>query len=131
METYTLRSPVYIILGKKTKNKIPMNLNNYRNLHHHQSDDAKKQYKFVMTVQINRLPKMKKVSLLFVLHRGTRAKGDRHNVCSIVQKFFCDALVELGKLPSDTDEHVLWEKYETGDVSPKKPYCEIIINHIE
>lgn len=123
---FTLISPLSVIIqtSKNKTEKIYLNLNVYRNLHYVKNNKAKIKYKSLMVDQISKLPKMNNIEMLFILHRKGKRKGDRHNVCCIVQKFFCDALVETGIIKDDTDEFIFSEKYESG-ASASVGYCEI------
>jgi hypothetical protein len=127
--THVLISPIRVQVDKSStkKVKIALNLNTYRNLHYILNNKAKVEYKRLMAPQISKLPKMNKVSFEFILHKNSKRRIDRHNVCSIVQKFFCDALVEMGKLKDDNDSFVVSEKYVTGDNVKGDGCCEIII----
>ena len=132
-KVYTVFSPVSVTIPRKTKKDriVYLNLNTYRNLHYIINNQAKGIYKELMETQISKLPKFNKIALLFELHKGSKRKIDRHNICSIVQKFFCDALVELGKLDDDDDRFIISEKYITGDFSKGKPSVTIHIKEVE
>ena len=43
------------------------------------------------------------------------------------EKFFCDSLVDLGKLPDDNDDYILESHYYTGSVDVVDPRVEIFI----
>ena len=126
--TFILKSPISVMVSKKKK--IALNLNIYRNLHYLVNNKAKKEYKSLMAHQIHQLPKFKKIKLEFILHKNSKRKLDRHNVNSIVEKFFADALVEYGKLIDDNDLFIESEKFSTGDNVKGTPYCDIIITAI-
>ena len=68
---------------------------------------------------------MKSISLVYYKH--SNIKTDRSNVLSIHEKFFCDALVELGKLPDDCDRHIGETHYYTGGYDPNDPRVEIFL----
>jgi hypothetical protein len=67
------------------------------------------------------------VRLKFTLIRGDRRAGDRANVLSIVEKFFCDALKEYGCIPDDNDNYISGQTYETGEIDKKNPHVKIEI----
>ena len=53
------------------------------------------------------IPVMSKIhSLTYTLIRTTNTKRDRMNVYSIVDKFFCDALQQYGKIKDDSDDYI-------------------------
>lgn len=116
----------------KTKNKLfSLNLNGYRNEHHHMLNNAKAEFKRVMTDQIKELPFFNKVHLTYVYYPKTRHLSDIGNVCSIVDKFFADALVELGKLPDDNYLYVPEIHFRMGCIDSLNPRVEIFIEEIE
>lgn len=88
-------------------------------------------YKEAMREQINRLPKMKRIALTYVLYPGTARKCDLANVCSIHDKMFADALVELGKLPDDDYIHIPEVCYRFGIIDKANPRCSIRIYELD
>ena len=84
-------------------------------------------YKALVEEQIVLLPEFNKISLTFTLYPGSRRLCDIGNVISIHEKFFCDALVELGKIP-DHDYRYLDETHNLfGEVDKHNPRVEILI----
>jgi|SaaInlStandDraft_4_1057021.scaffolds.fasta_scaffold17792_2 hypothetical protein len=128
---YKLISPTKVVLPRKTKkdNTVYLNLNIYRNLHYIINNNAKKEYKRLMFDQVVQLPKMKKIALVFVLNKSTMGVKDRHNVCCIVQKFFCDVLTdnELKIIPDDDDKYIEYERYVSADQLSKSDFIEIYV----
>jgi Holliday junction resolvase RusA-like endonuclease len=121
--------PLYIVRSNK---KRYLNLNNYRNWHFHLSNQIKKDYKNLVNseMQKHRLIKFKKISLEFVLHKGNKGKIDRSNALSIHEKFFCDALVELGFLIDDNDSFIESTHYYTGEIDKINPRVDIKITEL-
>lgn len=119
--------PLYIEIGKKKKH---INLNNYRNWHYQINNKIKKEYKSIVNRKLQNYinKKYQKIELEFIMIRGDRRKVDRSNVLSIHEKFFCDAIVELGIIPDDNDKHIEKTIYMTGEVCKIKPRIEIVIN---
>lgn len=128
----TITSPIYLELPRKTKKNVKkaLNLNVYRNLHFIVNNQMKILYKEKLLDQLYGLS-FGKIKLTFVLFKASRRKIDRSNFCSIVEKFFCDALVELGCIPDDRDEYIISTHYFTGGVDPANPRCEIIIEEVK
>lgn len=56
---------------------------------------------------------------------------DVSNVCSVVDKFFCDALVEEGRIPDDNYDHIPEIKYIFGEVDKTNPRVDVEIEHYE
>ena len=122
-ETYTIQVPSVVGLSKN-KNWI-LNLNNYRNAHYLVLNKAKVNFKELVNNEISKLPKFTELSNIeYVLYRDTKRHCDVANVCSIVDKFFCDALVEAGKLPDDNYEYLKSISYRWGGVADTA-YVEI------
>lgn len=110
----------------KSKN-FCLNLNVYRNAHYHTLNTVKKRYKEALREQINKLPVMTKVSLVYTLFPKTKRLCDISNVLSIHDKFFCDALVELGKLPDDNYLYLAQVSYLFGKIDRLNSRVEIQI----
>lgn len=117
---YTLISPL------RTKEMI-LNLNQYRNAHFFKLNNSKTSYKALMKPQIEQLPVFNKVSITYTVFFGSKRKTDISNVCSIVDKYFCDALVELGKLPDDNYDYIKEVIYRYGGIDKNNPRVEIIL----
>lgn len=90
---------------KPTK-KYWLTLNNYRNWHYQIANGTKKKFKELIKEDVLRLPNLfelwDKVHLEYLLYSPDNKKRDLTNSVSIVDKYFADALVELGKLKDDS-----------------------------
>jgi len=131
---YSLIAPTRIVLPRKTKadKVIPINLNWYRNAHYQVSNQAKKIYKQSMTNQIMPLPMFGSISISMTYFSKTKQKSDIDNWCSVNNKFFQDALVELGKLEEDNYLYVPKVSYSYGGLDPRKQgYIEITIKELK
>jgi len=123
-----ITSPIYITLPRKKSagKRIALNLNSYRNLHHHISNQAKVQYKEEMREQIQEIIKIVwpvKIKYRYYL----KVKSDVANIHAVVDKFFCDALVELGRLPDDNITYIVGASYMFAGYDRKNPRAEIEI----
>jgi len=129
---YKVICPIYITLPRKTKKdrKVSINLNAYRNWDFRVSNIVKIKFKEMIKEQIIKLPKFNKIKLEFILYRPTRRKGDRSNVHSIVEKFFCDALVEFEKLEDDNDNFIESSFYRTAPYEKNNGRVEVIITSL-
>lgn len=81
-----------------------------------------------MKTQIEQLPVFNKVSITYTVFFGSKRKTDISNVCSIVDKYFCDALVELGKLPDDNYDYIKEITYKFGGIDKNNPRVEITLS---
>lgn len=118
-----LYSPLKI-LSSKVKTWI-LNLNNYRNTHYRVLNNCKINYKKYMEKQIKKLPKFNKIAVVYTAYNGTNRKFDLGNVCSVHEKFFEDALVELGKLPDDNVSRIPLVLYLYGGLDKDSPRVDI------
>ena len=107
-----------------------LNLNIYRNIHHFTNNTMKKNYKFKMMEQINKLPKLNKIEVIYTLYPKTKRLCDVSNICCIVDKFFMDALIDLGKLEDDNYLFLPKITYLFGEVDKDNPRCLIEIKEI-
>lgn len=115
----------------QTKKKaFYLNLNIYRNANFHTLNKAKISFKDTVAPLLTHLPKLNQISLSYELYLGSKREVDVANVCSIVDKFFSDTLVELGYLPDDNYKHVLGVQYLFGSVDSKNPRIEVTINPV-
>lgn len=143
---YIVKSPLHVWVGGKNP-EFPLNLNAYRNTHYQILSKAKRNYNLLMWEQLQCLPFMERITLHFILHRADNRVGDRANVLSVTEKFFCDAMVignphklrKKGKkivhreghiIHDDNDKYILYQSYETGAVDREYPRVDIIITDL-
>ena len=120
--------PLFVRLTKKTpKGKKIINLNNYRNWHFIVNSKAKIAYSEQLKEVLSPLKFKKRISLHFVLFKGSKRKSDRANVLSIHEKFFCDALTHYGCIPDDDDEVIESTHYSGGGLDRENPRVEVYI----
>jgi len=113
----------------KTKNFI-LNLNVYRNAHFHVLNKAKINYKAIMLEQIIKLnPINEPMCITYTLY--PKRLCDISNILTVHDKFFCDALTELNKIPDDNYKYVPKVFFEFGEVDKVNPRVEISINVIK
>tara|TARA_R110000803_G_scaffold178506_1_gene240914 strand:+ start:141 stop:560 length:420 start_codon:yes stop_codon:yes gene_type:complete len=96
--------PACITIGS---NNNYLNLNVFSNWHYLKRNKIKKLFTSRIKSQMLKIPVMSKIhSLTYTLIRTTNTKRDRMNVYAIIDKFFCDALQEYGKIKDDSDEYI-------------------------
>jgi hypothetical protein len=129
---YKIDSPLFVILkmARKPNRKCYLNLNNYPNWHYQTYNKIKIIYNKVMLSKLYRLKLKPPISLHFKLFKRDKRKTDRANALSVVEKFFCDALVNHGCIPDDNDSIIESTHYSTGGIDRKNPRCEIIIKEV-
>jgi len=125
-------SPLFLQLSKGAKGKkYYLNLNNYRNWHYIVSNNLKKAYKELMKSELGDLDITGRIEIKFLLIRGDSRKVDRANVLSVHEKFFCDALVELGCIEDDNDKFIVRTIYESGEIDRGNGRVEIFISSVD
>lgn len=124
-----LVAPVSIPVSKNKS--IALNLNVYRNAHFQSLNKAKVNFKAHMAEQIEPITPMPACHVTYTLFVGTKRLCDVANVCCVVDKFFTDALVEMGKLPDDNYEHLKQVTYKFGGYDKGNPRVEILIEETE
>lgn len=112
------------ILKSKIKHFV-LNLNQYRNTHYRVLNTCKINYKKYMERQIKEAKPFKKVLCVYKVYAASRRCFDLGNVCSVHEKFFEDAFVELGKLPDDNIEYIPLVLYVGCGIDKANPRVEI------
>lgn len=125
---YHIAAPISVTLdsGKSWQ----LNLNVYRNAHYFTLNDAKVAFSNVMKESISELPQMEKIEITYTLFPKTKHLYDISNVLSIVDKFFCDALVENRIIEDDNYTIVRKVQFEFGEVDKLNPRAEVEIREV-
>lgn len=126
---YKIALPIAIYISKN-KN-FSLNLNTYRNTHYMTLNKAKVNFSEQVKSELVALPKFTKVELFYTLYPKTKRDIDIANVCTIVDKFFCDALVMYNKLEDDCYRFVTKVTYEFGSIDKLNPRVEVIIKEVK
>lgn len=121
--------PLYVHTTKSRtkKGKFILNLNNYRRVHFFTLNKAKAEFKRLLKFPDK---KFSTVSLAFVYFHGNKQKVDVANPCSIIDKFFCDALVDAGVIEDDNQDIVKIVSYIGGGVDKDYPRCEVLVKEL-
>lgn len=125
---FTVEVPTSIPVSGKSD--FILNLNHYRNAHHHVLNKAKVNFTALMLGRLKPLPRMQQVNLTYTHFSGDNTLSDTSNVCSIVDKFFSDALVDAGRIQDDNYTFVKDVLYRHGGVDKGKPRVEVTITPI-
>jgi hypothetical protein len=128
-EKTIIKSPVMICLPRKTKEdkKCALNLNAFRNWKHFTANDVKVQYSQAMEDQLAGIKFTCPIELKFTYYKAQNRTSDRSNVISIVEKFFCDAMVQHGCIPDDNDNYIRASHAYSGGIDKENPRVEIEI----
>lgn len=126
LNEHTVSMPLYFTLGIKKRKNHHLNLNNYRNWHYQVSNKLKYMYKDYVFPQLTGM-RFSNIDLTFILWTPDKRKRDRSNVLCVHEKFFCDALVELGCIGDDNDKYINSTHYYTGGLDRENPRVDISI----
>ena len=122
--------PYSIPVGKKD-DKFYVNLNQYRNAHYHTLNSAKITFKELINDQVKQLPKFNVIKLWYRVFAPSKRLVDTNNICSIADKFFCDALVEAGKLEDDNYNFLIETRFTFGGIDKGNPRVEVEIEETQ
>ena len=109
------------------KNKrFALNLNTYRNAHFQVLNDAKKIFKQILYAEYPELFTIHAsgVVITYNIIPHNKVLFDTQNVLSIVDKFFCDAIVEAGCIPDDSYNYVSYGPPKVSEI--RKNDCKKI-----
>lgn len=77
------------------------------------------------------LKKYTQVILVYTVHKGDARRYDVSNICSVHDKFFCDALVESGLLPDDNYKIISEVHYFSGDMDRDNPRVDVEVYPVD
>lgn len=134
----TLTLPLKVMVTKKSRKTskprfFTLNLNEYRNAHFHVLNKAKREYAKLVQKQVEDLALKEmcafhgRLKLRFVYYHPGFNRVDLANVCSIVDKFTCDALTDLGLWPDDDSRTIVAVRYSWGGIDAIHPRVELKI----
>lgn len=126
-KTKTLKS------GQQTKptKKHWLTMNNYRNWHYQTADATKKLFKEAVSPQVLALPDLTtlwgRIHLHYTMYPPSHQRRDLMNAVSVIDKYFSDALVELGKLKDDDLDNIRSVSCNGENVDKANPRMEVVI----
>ena len=113
-ETYTVRLPTYMNVSKTTTKAL--NLNIYRNLHHHHLHTQKQNFHEEVKPLLRGIPKAEHIAIHYTIYAARNGRLDTMNVGSIVDKYFSDTMVEAKRIPDDDYTHIVRVSFSFGGV---------------
>lgn len=126
VDSYDVRIPTYVLVSKT--NKKAVNLNIYRNLHHHHANTQKKNFTDDVTPLLRNKPRAEKIWIHYTIFAPRNGRLDTMNVGSIADKYFSDTMVEAGKIPDDNQEHIVLSTFSFGGVCPMDGHAIATVN---
>ena len=126
-----IESPLSVPLGRKRQ--FILNLNNFRNLYFRSLNQAKIIYKMIMKERLKEAVwwELDRVGIIYQVHKGDKRKYDVGNVASIHQKFFEDALTELGYISDDNKDNIPITAFVNGELDKGNPRVDIYIYNLK
>jgi len=98
--------------------KYMLNLNVYRNCHYHILNQMKVNFKNNLLIEHREFLKNRfqslKISYTIIPHN--KVLFDTQNILSIVDKVFCDALVDSGIIPDDNYKYVTYGEPKVTEI---------------
>ena len=128
-----LSLPVYYTYHYKTKpsKTFLVNMNWYRNAHHHEQNEVKHHYNTLVRNAIYGTSiRMSRYKVSYIYHFKSKV-SDLSNICSMMSKFLNDSLQELGIVQNDNVQFLLEEHSYVGDYDKHFPRCDILIERID
>ena len=124
-----LTSPLFVMLPRKTMKdkKVHLNFNTMKNQHYLVYNQAKQLYKAEMAEQLKGVKFEKPIDIKYTFYKGSNRRVDRNNFIFIIDKFFCDALTELGCIPDDNDDFIHCTHNYSGGLDRENPRVDIEI----
>ena len=125
--TYDL--PLFIETGIKKKKRHYLNINLYRNMPFHLNNNLKKEMKKIVG-QVCPEFFYPMFELEYKLFLPDKRKRDISNVCTVIDKYQCDALVELGYVIDDNYDYLKKITYIFGGIDTENPRCEVKVMEV-
>lgn len=130
---YNLVLPIYFTIEKKTKKNqtVLVGMNYYRNAHYHVKNKIKQFYAELVKEQLIGFEedKLKEIKVNYKLFYK-RGDCDLTNVCSVIDKFVLDGLVEFGLISDDNVKVCKRVTFEVGEQDKENPRIEIKIMEV-
>ena len=120
-DSYNVRIPTYVHVSRK--NLKAVNLNIYRNLHHHHLNTQKKNFADKVLPLLKTKPRAEQIWIHYTIYAPSNRRLDTMNVGSIADKYFSDTMVEAGKIPDDNTDHIVLSTFSFGGVSKLDGYA--------
>jgi hypothetical protein len=131
--------PFSVVLPRKKGDRVwILNLNSYRNTHFQILNQCKIAWKSVVLDAVEHWYKSEGIipiarmsapyHFTYTAFPGTNRAFDIANVCSVIDKFTCDALQEFGMIGNDNYKSIPEVVYRFGGVDKENPRVELEIN---
>jgi len=124
-----LKIPTHVYLPRKTMpdKKIRLHQNWYRRANFQVINQAKKAFKTAVAPLLEGNSIMTPFYMIWLLYVPTKRKSDSSNNYAVLEKFFLDALVQLGYIPDDDDTYYRHRLFLPKIYAKGNDYCEVRI----
>lgn len=122
-EEEVIELPTYIILPRKRKEDrvYQLNLNVYRNTHYQTLNKAKKIFSQQVKPLIQDIePITGLISMTYTITSKNNRRFDISNILCVIEKFFCDLLVDEGIIKDDSFKNLTEVNYRFGGVTGER-----------
>lgn len=111
--------------------KLSVNMNTYRNLHHHESASMKRVYTELMREQMEGRVLETPCHVTYKVFHKTAGRLDKMNVISITSKFMLDAMSTYGVIEDDNDSFIKQELLLETEKDKDNPRVEVTFKTVE
>jgi hypothetical protein len=129
LKTYQIDLPLFIPISPK-KN-LSLNLNIYRNAHFFELNKAKELFHQYIGQILVGIPHINKLKIQYTLFVPTKRRLDISNICSIVDKFFCDTLTANKIIDDDSYDILIEVNYKFGGIDKENPRVEALLMDLD
>lgn len=113
-----------------SKKQTALNLNIYRNLHHRSHHALKKKFEDLAKTLLKDTPPLGRIRLHYSVCPKTKRRLDIANVCSVIDKYFSDALTANGIIEDDDYTHLDFVSFGFGGLADQE-HVLVTITEIE
>ena len=117
-------------LNKNKSTFQSMNLNQFRNNHHHLNNKMKRQFDGIfrnLCGAIDDECPQPPLELTYTIFRKDKRRSDLGNICSIIDKFVSDSLVHCGFISDDNTDIIKSIRFIDGGIDKDNPRCRLEI----
>ncbi len=113
--------------------KVALNLNVYRNLHYQANNKAKHAMTNILRNELMGCGLLQEfpVKFIYTIYRKNNRGVDLMNIGSVLDKYVCDALVQMRLIPDDNIKYIAGVEFIDGGVDKNNPHAKLEIRKYE
>lgn len=129
-EPVAIRVPTRVEVSAKMQ--MALNMNQYRNMHHHQLNKQKVNFDKIVGPQLEKLfpDQLDQIAIHYEVFAQNKGRLDTGNVASIVDKYFSDTMVGRNIIEDDDYTHIVHTSASCGGISPKDPHAIVTVMQV-